>query len=345
MENESFFKIFEKACNLADGGHDEKAFRLFMRLAATENSTEKSAAMGWIATMYSDSKFLPQQLDKSIKWDTKAIQSAGDYKSFHRLAITYKLAGDMQGAKYFYEKALASGYDDGAALDLAKLYNVSEKETPRVKDLLKIVIKSKYVCQADVEEAQDLLEELELREKYPLPENDIEPEENHAQVVCGESICGDTPLMHQKLLNVEIMHELRYYRKAFKGFKSLAETYNNPKAMDYLGHMYRYGEGVCQDYEKSIEWYQRAISLGHVESLVNLAILYRGTPKISLYKFYLERAMHAGSDKATLLLAKLYGLSDKETQRVKALLNQVISSESATVDLVYEAEMLLKQMK
>jgi hypothetical protein len=46
-----------------------------------------------------------------------------------------------------------------AALQLAKLYRVREKETARVVEYLKLVIDNPHMCEADIEEAERLLTE------------------------------------------------------------------------------------------------------------------------------------------------------------------------------------------
>jgi predicted GTPase len=52
-----------------------------------------------------------------------------------------------------------------------------------------------------------------------------------------------------------------------------------------------------------------------------------------------------GSDRATLLLAKLYNISAKENRRVKKLLKQVLKIKTSNVDFIYEAKSLLKQLQ
>ena len=45
-------------------------------------------------------------------------------------------------------------------------------------------------------------------------------------------------------------------------------------AMNNLGHMYRNGEGVEQDYAKAIEWYTKAADLGDADAMNNLGYMY-----------------------------------------------------------------------
>jgi beta-phosphoglucomutase-like phosphatase (HAD superfamily) len=67
--------------------------------------------------------------------------------------------------------------------------------------------------------------------------------------------------------------------------------------------------------------------------------------KIDLYCVYLKQVKKHGSDRAILLLAKLYNISAKKNRRVKKLLKQVLKSKTSTVDLIYEAKSVLKQLQ
>jgi TPR repeat protein len=88
----------------------------------------------------------------------KAIE-AGELTSLLNLAITYRMRGDMVSAKHWFEKALDSG-DPEAALQLAKLYMVSEKEHETVRRYLELVINDELSLEVSREEAVDLLKGL-----------------------------------------------------------------------------------------------------------------------------------------------------------------------------------------
>jgi translation elongation factor EF-4 len=67
--------------------------------------------------------------------------------------------------------------------------------------------------------------------------------------------------------------------------------------------------------------------------------------KIDLYCAYLKQVKKHGSDRVTLLLAKLYNISAKENRRIKKLLKQVLKIKTSTVDLIDEAKSVLKQLQ
>jgi TPR repeat protein len=69
------------------------------------------------------------------------------------------MKGDIRKSKKWFEKAIKSG-DGSAALQLAKLYMVSDKEKDTVKFYLKHAINNENMCEADIEEAEKLLSEM-----------------------------------------------------------------------------------------------------------------------------------------------------------------------------------------
>ena len=63
------------------------------------------------------------------------------------------------------------------------------------------------------------------------------------------------------------------YPTALKKLRPLAER-GNPKAQFRLGWMYGHGEGVIQNDEEAVEWYQKAAQQDHVIAQFNLGTRY-----------------------------------------------------------------------
>ena len=68
-------------------------------------------------------------------------------------------------------------------------------------------------------------------------------------------------------------YEKQKYDIALEGFLELANE-NHMESQYYLGTMYREGEGVDQDYSKSLEWYLKAANLGSKGAQHNVALFY-----------------------------------------------------------------------
>lgn len=148
MDNE---EIFLEANSAYEKGNFQRAFILFKKLADANNAD----AMSRIAVMYFDGEGVKRDFDKSIKWDKKALE-AGSYVSYCNLAITYRCMGDILNAKTYFEKAIEIG-DHDAALELAKLYMISELEKSKIRELLVLVIDSKAACDDSIQQAKSLL--------------------------------------------------------------------------------------------------------------------------------------------------------------------------------------------
>lgn len=146
--------LFGTACDLYEEGKYQEAFAKFLQ-AAKQGDT---SCMVHVASMYTCGEGVECDYDQAIEWELKAIES-GDVTAMNNVGISYRIKGDIIKSKHWLEKSLEAG-EDGSALELAKLYMVSEKETDKVKTYLAKVISSKNVCEAEVEEAQQLLEKL-----------------------------------------------------------------------------------------------------------------------------------------------------------------------------------------
>lgn len=145
---------FAKADQLFKDGDYRAAFKLFLSLAKMGDAS----AMTRVALMCGEGQGAEYSFEESLKWDMKAAE-AGNPIALLNLGITYRRHGDAKRAREWFEKALQGG-DGEAALELAKMYMISDLETPRVKNYLQVALASKNMCEASREEAERLLDEL-----------------------------------------------------------------------------------------------------------------------------------------------------------------------------------------
>ena len=68
-------------------------------------------------------------------------------------------------------------------------------------------------------------------------------------------------------------YEAKDYMTAFEEWLPLAKK-NDPAAMRNIGHMYRRGLGVPQDFGKAMTWYKRAATIGFDRAQANVAGMY-----------------------------------------------------------------------
>lgn len=124
--------------------------------------------------------------------------------------------------------------------------------------------------------------------------------------------------------------------EAFHLFMEAANK-GDESAMGRLACMYADGEGVERSYQKSIEWDTKAIKCGAKLSILNLGITYRMMGDILKAKECFRESAHLGDADAALNLAKLYMVSEKETEAIKKYLNIALANASDDAELVAEA--------
>ncbi len=114
------------------------------------------------------------------------------------------------------------------------------------------------------------------------------------------------------------------FETAFREWEPLAYR-GNAEAQNMLGFMYRWGQGVEQDFAKAREWYRRAADQGHPTAQNNLGLLYRyglGVPKDyqQAYHWFLraaEQGNAAGQNHLGLMYFKGEGVEKDYVQSYK----------------------------
>ena len=133
------------------------------------------------------------------------------------------------------------------------------------------------------------------------------------------------------------------YSSAFQIFLRAAKN-GDTSSMLRIALMYTCGEGVHCNYDKAEKWELKAIEAGDNTGMVNIAITYRIKGDIRSAKAWLEKAFKAGDGSAALELAKLYMVSEKESDTVKFYLKQAIKNENMCEADIEEAEKLLLEL-
>jgi TPR repeat protein len=133
------------------------------------------------------------------------------------------------------------------------------------------------------------------------------------------------------------------FEKAFKIFLDLAKG-GKPSAMTRIANMYTCGEGVRCDYDKAIYWEKKAVDSGDRSALMNLGISYRIKGDMVAAKYWFETSLEKGDDDAALELAKLYMVSEKETEKVKYYLDIVANSNTACIASSEEAKSIIASL-
>ena len=110
-----------------------------------------------------------------------------------------------------------------------------------------------------------------------------------------------------------------YYMKEIVYLNSIAQESTidkkrRNKALCSIGHIYRYGEGVEQDYTKSLEWYNKAANAGNATAMYSIGYMYDyGEGVEQDYSKALEwynKAANAGNSAAINNIGYMYEFSE-----------------------------------
>ncbi len=130
-----------------------------------------------------------------------------------------------------------------------------------------------------------------------------------------------------------LAYVLRDYATALREWRPLAKQ-GNSRAQFFLGHMYRYGEGVPQDYAEAVKWYRKAAEQGYATAQHNLGLMYskgEGVPQD-----YVQAHMWLN------LASSTFPPGEDRDQSVK---NRDIVSERMTPAQIFEAQKLAREWK
>lgn len=148
--------FFERGDALEEQGLFEEAFEQFT-IGANAGDAD---CMTRLALMYTLGKGIECcDYDKAIEWEKRAHEAGSALAQFN-LGITYRLKGNLLDARACFESVLSAG-DNSAALELAKLYVVSPKESETVRNYLELVLADESICEADRDEARALLSRIQ----------------------------------------------------------------------------------------------------------------------------------------------------------------------------------------
>lgn len=148
MLEETLFKAADAAYDAADYA---TAFRLFTQCA----ELGESAAMSRLALMCDLGHGVPIDIEAAVAWDLKAIE-AGCTSSLFNLAVTFRRCGQIRSSRLWFERALDAGHGE-AAIELAKLYSVSDREADTAIAYLRRALEFDDLIEDDRAEAQELL--------------------------------------------------------------------------------------------------------------------------------------------------------------------------------------------
>ncbi len=156
----------------------------------------------------------------------------------------------------------------------------------------------------------------------------------------------DSKALEELELAAVMAEQEERYEEAYTLFTQLAKM-GNAYAMSALARLYEDGRGVKPDFNQALRWAEKAIEAGNVTAIYNLAVTYRRIGNLRQSKRLFERVLELGELSAALDLAKMYMVSDKETDTVRKFLQMVLKGVpqiDVSEDNIQEAEQLLGEL-
>ncbi len=138
------------------------------------------------------------------------------------------------------------------------------------------------------------------------------------------------------------------YETAMKEWGALAAK-GDAEAQNMLGYMYRFGEGVSQDYGQAIQWYRRSADQGNPRAQNNLERMYQlglGVPKDYQEAFrWFRRAAEQGNGGGQNHLGLMYYKGEGVQQNyVRAYMWASLAAEQGLDQAIQALGMLRKEM-
>ena len=324
--------------------------KAFFWLLEAVLSSENADGMLRLAYAYGLGYAFPINVERSIDWDAQAdyqLSKNNENRSLplYNMATGYIRMGDIHAAIHFYEKNLEAG-DLHSALTLATLYNVTGRQTPRVRELLeKALSEDNGLTEYSEELADNYLTQLEKgKKKFKAKAySKVWVKKQYTNRMAEHKLKFSQDVV-AKYANAVTELEFGNADEAKRLLIRMKREDSYPPASELLGRLYLYGIAGESNFDRSISHYQDAIRMGHTDALLGLAEVYRWGHEYHLYHDVLKEAVRHGYPKAQLLLAQLYDAVDVDKKQVKKLLSAVLENEKTTVDIEYEAQKLLKQV-
>lgn len=157
-----FDDVLIRANELLDKNQSEAAFALFLEAA----KQKKRDSYNTIGYMLDHGIGVSQDKTAARQWYKKAARS-GDYLSYHNLGLCYFENKKIELAKKWLLKAMENEHY-GSAVYLSKIYMNENKNVHLAKKYATIARDSIYTCDADKEEAINLLKHIKKITSRPV---------------------------------------------------------------------------------------------------------------------------------------------------------------------------------
>ncbi len=133
------------------------------------------------------------------------------------------------------------------------------------------------------------------------------------------------------------------HREAFRLFHEAARAGHVASLLN-LGYCFDVGHGVRRSREQALFWYRKAATKGDGAAANNIGTLYRDEGRPRLAARWFQKAVSLGATDALLELARLYEGAFHDLARARAALVRLKRSKKVTEDAREQASALLSKL-
>ena len=248
-------------CEYSIGDNYRNGYGVEINLDTALEWFEKAAAKGHAGAQVGigDVNYTKERYEDAVTWFTKAADQ-GDAEAEHRLGYCYQFGNgvelNLDTALAWFEKAAAKGHADGQ-FGIGVVNYTKE----RYEEAVTWFTKAADQGIADAE--------LRLGHCYQLG-NGVELNLDTA-MEWYEKAAAKGHVNGQVNIGI-VSYKKERYEDAVTWFTKAAEQHD-ADAERWLGHCYRFGNGVEQNFDTALEWYEKAAAKGHAGAQYGIGIV------------------------------------------------------------------------
>lgn len=322
----------------------KKDYELSVKYYQQAADAGETDAMAQIGIFYQSGQGVEQSFDKAIEWYHK-ILDAGNVDGWYLLGTVYEDMEDYEKSVECYERQIdeegTCKYDAYYGLAKAYRYGLGKEENfAKALDYYQQAA-GNGVIMSMVDLGQLYYDGDIVKQDYSIANYWFEKAANSyngnylAFAHLGEAYhhglgkevnYDKAKEYYEKALDAgedavlfwygEIYYDEEQYEDALKKFQRAAVDGNEfqNKAEDRIGDLYHDGRGVEQNFDKAVEWYEKAAEHGNVDSMCSLAVMYITGDEVEKDErralYWMLEAANNGSISAMENLGKMYSNGD-----------------------------------
>jgi TPR repeat protein len=222
---------------------------------------EKAAAKGHAGAQVGigDVNYTKERYEDAVTWFTKAADQ-GDAEAEHRLGYCYQFGNgvelNLDTALAWFEKAAAKGHADGQ-FGIGVVNYTKERYEEAVTWFTKAADQHDTEAESWLGYCYQFGNGVELNLDTALAWFEKAAAKGHTGAQVGIGVVSYTK---------------ERYEDAVTWFTKAAEQHD-ADAERWLGHCYRFGNGVEQNFDTALEWYEKAAAKGHAGAQYGIGIV------------------------------------------------------------------------